>query len=336
MTRNRYYQGPPTDHFDGTRFFNPGQPSTDRSLGDLIRWKTAGGAVRWPKSVPVRTVKPDIRVDGLRITMIGQASVLIQAAGVNILTDPVWSERASPVRFAGPRRVTAPGIAFEDLPPIDVVLISHSHYDHLDVATLRRLHAAHAPIMAMPLGNDAIVRAAAPDARCIAGDWWDRIPLGQGVTSTLTPAYHWSNRWPNDARMMLWSGHYLETAAGSVWFAGDTGYGDGQFFTDIRDRLGAPDVALIPIGAYEPRWFMAAQHVNPEEAVRIFRDIGARHALGIHWGTFQLTDEGRDEPVDALSVALARCGIAPELFIAADPGGVQDFAGWQPRSYARD
>ena len=325
MPRNRYYQGPPTDHFDGVRFFNPGQPSTDRGLPAMLRWKLAGGAARWPASVPVTPAKPETRVAGLRITMVGHASLLIQAAGRNILTDPVWSERASPFSFVGPKRVTVPGITFEDLPPIDVVLLSHCHYDHLDVATLRRLHAVHAPLMAMQLGNDAIVRAAVPEARCLVGDWWDWVQLGEGVATALTPAYHWANRWPTDVRMALWSGHHLTTPAGSIWFAGDTGYGDGVIFREMRERLGAPDVALIPIGAYEPRWFMAAQHVNPAEAVRIFREVGASHALGIHWGTFQLTDEAREAPRLALASALSAAGLPPKRFIAAQPGAVHAF-----------
>ncbi|RDE06896.1 MBL fold metallo-hydrolase [Sphingomonas aracearum] len=325
MTRNRYYQGPPSDHFDGTRFFNPGQPATDRGLRDMLRWKLAGGAAKWPRSVPVTPARPEARVAGLRITMVGHASLLIQAAGANILTDPVWSDRASPFRRVGPKRVTAPGIRFEDLPPIDAVLLSHGHYDHLDVATLQRLQARDAPLIALPLGNDTVVREAVPDARCLVGDWWSRLPLGDGFATTLTPAWHWSNRWPSDARMMLWGGHYLETPAGSVWFVGDTGYGDGQLAGTVRERLGAPDTALIPIGAYEPRWFMAAQHVDPEEAVRMFEEVGAGRALGIHWGTFQLTDEARDAPVEALAAAREAAGIAAERFVPAQPGTAYDF-----------
>lgn len=326
MPRNHYYQGPTSDHFDGTRFFNPGQRSTDRGLRDMLRWKLAGGAVKWPRAVPIAPDVPDARVAGLRITMVGHATLLIQAAGRNILTDPVWSERTSPFSFVGPKRVTAPGIAFDDLPPIDTVLLSHCHYDHLDIATLRRLHDRDAPLFAMPLGNDAIVRAAIPDARCIVGDWWERLPLGEDFATILTPAYHWANRWPTDVRMALWSGHMLATPAGSVWFAGDTGYGDGAIFPEIAARLGAPDVALIPIGAYAPRWFMADQHVDPEEAVRILQAVEARHALGIHWGTFQLTDEAREAPPLALNAALAAAGVAPERFVAAYSGARYAFA----------
>ena len=326
MPRNRYYQGPSSDHFDGTRFHNPGQPDSDRTLLQVMRWKRTGGAATWPGTVPITPASPVERTEEPRVTMIGHASLLIQIAGINVLTDPVWSDRASPLSFAGPRRVTAPGIAFELLPPIDAVLISHNHYDHMDVATLRRLHAAYAPLMVMPLGNETIVRAAVPGARIAVGDWHDRIDLGEGASTTLTRANHWSARGVADRRMALWAGHLIETRAGSVWFAGDSGYGDGAIFRDLRERHGVPDVALIPIGAYEPRWFMAPQHVNPAEAVRILQEVGAPHALGIHWGTFQLTDEPRDAPRLVLATALSAAGIPPRRFVAAQPGGVYDFA----------
>ena len=293
----------------------------------MSRWKLVRGAAKWPANIPTTPVTPDARVNGLRVTMVGHATVLIQVAGLNILTDPVWSERASPFRFAGPRRATQPGIAFDDLPPIDAVLISHCHYDHLDVATLKRLQAVHAPLMAMPLGNDAIIRRAVPGARCVVGDWHERLALTERISTTLTPANHWSARGVNDRRMTLWAGHFVETPAGSIWFAGDSGYGNGTIFTDIRQRHGTPDLALIPIGAYEPRWFMAPQHVNPAEAVRILQDLGARNALGIHWGTFQLTDEGREAARLALATALTAAAIPPARFVAAQPGRVYEFTG---------
>jgi L-ascorbate metabolism protein UlaG (beta-lactamase superfamily) len=317
-----HYRGPVSDHFDGERFFNPGEASTDRSLADMLRWKRTSRPPAWPRSVPIIAAKPVGRMDNLTVTAVGHATMLIQAAGCNILTDPVWSERASPVPFAGPQRVTEPGIAFSDLPPIDAVLVSHCHYDHLDLATLGRLVARHDPLIVVPLGVGAVVRGKLSNARLAEGDWHDVFSLGGDITTTLTPAIHWANRSPFDVRRSLWCGHYLRTPAGDVWFAGDTGYGDGRLFRAIASDLGRPDLALIPIGAYEPRWFMSAQHVDPAEAVNIHSDVGARRSLGIHWGTFQLTDEGRDVPVAALAAALSRSGLGEKTFVAAQPGEV--------------
>src|SRR5580692_3083231 len=317
---NPYYSGLPSDHFDGLRFFNPDHPNTDRGIGDLLRWKLKEKAAQWPRTVPPLQIVPEARVDGLRTTIVGHASVLIQAGGLNVLTDPVWSERASPLSFAGPRRVCAPGIAFESLPPIDAVLLSHNHYDHLDLATLRRLHIRDGPLMVTPLGNDAILRRAIPGVRVVAGDWWERIAIGKGGEVTIVPAYHWSSRTGRDRRMALWSGFMLSSSAGQVYFSGDTGYGNGRIFRDMRQRVGRPDLALIPIGAYAPRWFMCAQHTDPNEAVQILEDLEATRAIGIHWGVFRLTDELRDEPPELLSKALARRGIPPNLFPAGVPG----------------
>jgi len=322
---NPYYDGPVSDHFDGLRFFNSDHPDTDRSLNDMLRWKLREKAARWPSSVPGKQVVPDARVDGLRVTMVGHATLLIQAAGINVLTDPLWSERASPLRFLGPRRVTPPGIAFDDLPPIDIVLLSHNHYDHLDVATLRRLHAAHRPLIVTPLGNDTIVRKVTPDARIETGDWGSRFPLTGNADIHIVPAHHWSARGMGDRRMALWCGFMLRTPAGLIYFAGDTGYGDGAIFRAMRRQFGPTDVALLPIGAYAPQWFMAAQHTNPDEAVRVMLDLEARHAIGIHWGGFQLTDEPRDEPAEFLLRALAEREIAEARFRAALAGDVFDF-----------
>ena len=321
MTRNRYYQGPPSDHFDGERFFNPGHPSTDRSLADLLRWRFAGSRTSWPAEATEAVVcKPAARVEGLSVTMVGHASVLIQAAGLNLLLDPVWSERASPVRFAGPRRASPPGIAWDDLPPIDVVLVTHSHYDHLDAATLARLRAAHHPRIIAPLGMDAVIARAVPGCAVEARDWGDRLELAPGVAVTLHPAHHWSARGMGDRRMALWCGFVIEAPPGVLYVPGDTGYGDGAIFRQVRERFGAPVAAILPIGAYEPRWFMRDQHVDPEEAVRILLACGAEQGLGVHWGTFQLTDEPRLAPVQALGEACRRHGLAAGRFLALTPG----------------
>ncbi len=322
MSRNPYSRGPPSDHYDGLRFFNPGQRSTDRSLAELLRWQLGGGRARWPGSVAGRTTVPAESVDGLRITMVGHASVLIQAHGRNLLVDPVWSERASPVSWAGPKRVTPPGIAFERLPPIDTVLLTHNHYDHMDVRTLAKLDATHRPRIVAALGNDAIIRRSLPGADIVALDWDGACDLGGDVAVTAVPANHWSARGRGDRRMALWCGFLIQTPYHLVYNVGDTGYGDCSIFRDLRTRYGAPDVAIIPIGAYEPRWFMADQHVDPEEAVQLLLDCGANQGLGVHWGTFQLTNESRDAPKEALAEALLARDVAPTRFIALEAGDV--------------
>jgi L-ascorbate metabolism protein UlaG (beta-lactamase superfamily) len=315
MSRNRYYDGPVSDHFDGSRFFNPGEPATDRSVKDILRWRRERVASVWAPAPAFVPARPAARVDGIAITMVGHASLLIQVAGQNILVDPVWSERASPVSFAGPRRATPPGIAFADLPGIDTVLITHNHYDHLDRPTLLRLMATHRPRMVAPLGNDAHIPGA------VTADWGDRVALGP-LAATLHPANHWSARGVGDRRMALWCGYALHTPQGLIYIAGDTGYGTGAPFRLLRARFGAPRVAILPIGAYEPRWFMRPQHTNPAEAVRIMQDTGALQALGVHWGTFQLTDEPRLAPVEALAAALAAEGVDPARFVALHPADV--------------
>ena len=273
----------------------------------------------WAPGLRAGRVRPAVREAGVVVTMVGHASVLIQAGGCNLLLDPVWSERASPVGFAGPRRADAPGVAFEDLPPIDAVLLTHSHYDHMDVATLARLRAVHGPRVIAPLGNGAVLagRAGAVEE----GDWGQRFDVG-AVSVTLHPAYHWSARGLGDRRMALWCGFVIGTPAGVVYAAGDTGYGDGAPFRQVRAQFGAPVAAVLPIGAYEPRWFMKAQHANPAEAVQMMGDCGAAQGLGVHWGTFQLTDEGREAPAVALAEACAAAGVGAGRFLALRPGDV--------------
>ena len=324
---NRYYRGPLSDHFDGTLFFNPNGKPPGR-FADLVKWQLGGERAKWPAAnpSPFHQAKPDERIGGgvLRLTMVGHSSLLIQTAGLNILTDPVWSQRVSPLSFAGPKRVNAPGIGFSHLPPIDLVLISHNHYDHLDLATLKRLKAKHDPLVITPLGNDAIIDGAVPGMRLAAHDWGDRIDVGDDVTVHVEPVHHWSARGARDRRMALWAGFVVETPGAKIYFAGDTGFHGGANYRLMAEKHGGFRLAILPIGAYEPRWFMEPQHQNPEEAVQGMTLCNAAYAAGCHWGTFQLTNEPIDEPVRKLAEALDAEGLPQERFRPLRPGEVWD------------
>jgi len=325
---SRYYHGPVSDHFDGERFFDA-HSVPPRSRGDLLRWLVdrnfRASKAKWPAWAPSPCAdRPPARVEGAawRISYVGHASFLVQTAGLNMLLDPVWSKRASPLRFVGPKRVNDPGISFADLPPIDVVLVSHAHYDHLDLATLSRLAAAHRPRVVAPLGNDAIMRRHDPAIAAEAYDWDHRVEIGAGVKVTLVPTRHWSARNLSDRNMTLWASFVIEGPGGRIYFVADSGYGGGRHFRSARERHGPFRLAMLPIGAYEPRWFMRDQHMNPAESVQAFIDCGAELALGHHYGTFQLTDEAIDAPPAALADALGKAGIPPSRFRALRPGEV--------------
>jgi L-ascorbate metabolism protein UlaG (beta-lactamase superfamily) len=306
---------PVSANFDGERFFLRGHENVgDKGLADVLRWQLTRAAAPWPDRVAVTPALPAARMEGgaLTATMVGHATVLVQTRGLNILTDPIWSERASPVDFAGPKRVTAPGIDFAKLPRIDLVVVSHGHWDHLDLPTLKRLWARDRPLILVPLGHGRLLADAGIDAREL--DWGERVALGP-VTAVAEPVYHWTSRWFADRNRALWAGWSLLTPEGTIYFAGDTGYGDGAAFRAVR-RHGPVRLAMLPVGAYEPRWFMAPQHMNPAEAVRAMQDLGARHALGLHWGTFQLTDEAWETPRVELAAALDKAGISAGRFPA--------------------
>jgi L-ascorbate metabolism protein UlaG (beta-lactamase superfamily) len=293
-----------------------------------------GRRAPWPKSFPSPFVdRPPTRVDGgaLRVVPIGHASFLIQTRGLNLLVDPVYSRRASPLQWIGPARVNAPGVAFDDLPPVDAILVSHNHYDHLDVAALSALNAKHRPRILVPLGNDSILTAHDAALKSEAFDWGARVALSDEVAVHFEPAYHWSARGLGDRRMALWCAFAIETPDGAIYCIADTGLGDGAIFRDVRQKHGAPRLALIPIGAYAPRWFMGDHHVDPGEAVAIFQDVEARHAIAVHWGVFPLSDEGRDEPAVELARVLAERRIDGERFAAAEPGHVHDLVDAVPQ-----
>jgi L-ascorbate metabolism protein UlaG (beta-lactamase superfamily) len=320
-----YYQGPRSDHFDGMRFFMPGAISSSKGMSDLMRWWWTEPRSRWPKWAPSDfSDRPPPRVGGsrLRVSFVGHASLLMQTGGLNLLIDPVWSARVSPLRWIGPRRVNDPGIAFSALPPIDAVLVSHSHYDHLDLATLSRLNAAHAPRVITPLGNDTIMRRHDPAIRAEAYDWGDEVTLSDTVAVRLAPMRHWSARSLSDRNRALWAAFILTTPAGRIYHVGDSGYGDGQQFRAARAAHGPFRLAVLPIGAYEPRWFMRDHHMDPQEAVAAFMDTGARLALAHHHGTFQLTNEAIEAPARELVQAREAAGIAPERFRLLRPGEV--------------
>jgi L-ascorbate metabolism protein UlaG (beta-lactamase superfamily) len=294
--------GPLSDHFDGRTFSNL-DPLPDKSLADLFRWQLTSDKRPWTAWIhePAGPPPPE-RVNDrtIRVTWVNHATVLVQMDGVNIITDPIWSERPSPIPLLGPKRRRAPGLRFEDLPPIDMVVVSHNHYDHMDIPTLTRLAArGDAPIL-VGLGNTSYLSPrGVRHTRDV--DWWDSTRVGD-VRVTAVPVQHWSARSRSDRRHTLWTGYVFEGPSGRVYFGGDTGY--GRHFALVRARLGAADVALLPIGAYLPIWFMKDAHLSPAEAVRASEDLGARVAIPIHFDTFQLGDDGDREPLQDLEAAL--------------------------------
>jgi L-ascorbate metabolism protein UlaG (beta-lactamase superfamily) len=312
---------PTSDHFNGKTFFQDHHATAIRRR-DFWRWRLTTRSTPWPRTIALapQPPAPEAKLDDVVVTWIGHASFLVRTTRLNFLIDPVFSERASPVTWAGPQRAHPPGTALADLPPIDVVLLSHDHYDHFDLATVSALSARHDPLFITPLRHaDLLAKARAP--RSAELDWWQSHALADRdrVSFTLTPSKHWSNRFGTPRNHRLWGGFMITVGPKRIWFVGDSGY-DAALFRRVRERCGPPDLALIPIGAYEPRWFMAPMHMNPEEAVRTHRDIGARRSIAMHWGTFQLTDEGRDDPVHALQRARRDAGLPADDFVVLAPG----------------
>ncbi len=310
---------PRSDHFNGKTFFQPHHVSSGR-LRDLLKWKLGTRPVAWPKQIAFSAPPPGRTPETgeIIVTWIGHSTFLLQTAQANLLFDPVFSERASPVSWAGPQRVHPPGIAYNALPRIDAVLLSHDHYDHCDIASLRALAEGHNPVFVAPLRH-ADLLSKAGGKRIVELDWWQTHGLNAATAITLTPSKHWSNRFGSPRNHRLWGGFSVKYENKHVWFVGDSGY-DAEIFSDVRRRCGSPDLALVPIGAYEPRWFMKPMHLNPSEAVRLHLDIGARLSVGMHWGTFQLTDEGWDEPARMLATACAANGVPKDAFRVVAPG----------------
>ncbi len=298
------YQGPPSAHFDGERFLNQGNV-TEAGTADLLRW-LLGGAPKGPwaqvQDAPSGP-RPPYRVPAgtLRVTFVNHATVLLQLDGVNVLTDPIWSQRASPFSFAGPARFRPPGLRFEDLPPIDAVVLSHNHYDHFDAPTLVRLSKQFPRARFFAgLGNLAMLRKLGID-RAEELDWWDSRELGE-VKLTAVPVQHFSGRGLCDRNGTLWAGWVLQgKTGGNAYFAGDTGF--GPHFAQVGERFAPLRLAVLPIGAYKPEWFMKPIHVSPAEAVEAAKALRAKVNVPMHYGTFNLADDGQDEPLQALTEA---------------------------------
>ena len=308
---------PLSDHFDGQHFHNPGRVRHS-GLGAILRWSLTRRRTPWPTWVqdPPQPQPPDTVTAGhAALTFIGHSTFLIRlplpGGGVfTLITDPVFSPRCSPLRQFGPKRARAPGVALDALPRIDAVLVSHNHYDHMDLASLQALHARFAAPVITTLGNAApLAQAGIPGAREL--DWWHEARVGP-VTVTATPACHFSARGVLDRNRTLWAGFMVQSDSGQLLFAGDSGA--GPHWGAIRTRLGPPGVALLPIGAYAPRSIMQPVHMNPAEAVQARADLEAVRAVGMHFGTFQLTDEGIDDPVRDLAAARDAAGLLRESF----------------------
>ncbi|HXC64529.1 MAG TPA: MBL fold metallo-hydrolase [bacterium] len=297
------------------------EPTDLNSFPLVLKWALTRKQPPWPRwvdSVPGPPPPPKVAGTGLRATVVNHATVLLQGGGANLLCDPHWGERCSPVSWAGPKRVRAPGLRFEDLPPIHAVLISHNHYDHLDRPTLTRLGRAFpAARLVTGLGVGRSIPEAW-DGRVTELDWWQSAEAAPGLRVTYVPGRHFSARGPFDRWASRWGGFVAEWPGGPVYFAGDTGY--GRHFRMIRRRFGAMRLAVLPVGAYLPRWFMRHHHMDPADAVKAFRDLGADWGLGMHYGTFQLADEAYDAPLKDLDLALKRGKVQAGRFRAPEFG----------------
>jgi L-ascorbate metabolism protein UlaG (beta-lactamase superfamily) len=318
------HKGPASHNFKHNRFHNHSHV-VPHSLRDVLKWMWTRKPMPWPAIETPSMPSPPERVHGkdLRITFVNHSTFLIQTQGVNILTDPVLSKTIGPIPGHGVKRLAAPGLTLDQLPKIDAILISHDHYDHLDAPTVRQIVRRDGAKVFAGLGIDTILKGKhIPASHIQTLDWGQAVEAFSHIKFHFVPVQHWSGRWLWDRNASLWGGFIIETPTKKVFFAGDTGY--GPHFQSIHQQFGPMDIALLPIGAYEPRWFMADMHMNPEEAVRAHQDLHAKLSIAMHFGTFQLADEGHDQPVKDLKAALKKHKISADKFKILPMGGGGD------------
>ena len=318
------HRGEKTDHFDGKRFHSygikakgPDSPKNTRKM--LWRWILSRTKSKWKWRENGKPAELSNRVEGseLRVTFINHSTFLVQTEGLNILTDPIWSRRASPWSAIGPKRFREPGIAFDDLPPIDIVLISHNHYDHMDFPTLKRIHKRWNPKIYVGLGNAEHIQKKI-GIKTEDMDWWDAVAVKDGVRIVCAPGQHFSSRAFSDRNKTLWCGFIIETPHGSIFFAGDTGY--GSFVGRINEKYSEFRLALLPIGAFRPEWFMGPVHISPGQAMRIHQELNVRTSMGMHFGTFRLADDHQDEPPQKIKEIIAALPTPKPNFIIPEHG----------------
>ncbi|MBX9586566.1 MAG: MBL fold metallo-hydrolase [Gammaproteobacteria bacterium] len=314
----RRYFGPKSNHFDGRRFYNETNVRSQTPWA-VLKWLLTRKTSAWPTELihSSNPILPSPAEGQCIVTFINHSSCLIQTGKINILTDPHYSDRASPFNWIGPYRVHEPGIAYDKLPPIDVVIISHDHYDHMDRRTLIKLFHDHRPLFLVGLGNDVHLKSFGITENIKSLDWWQPLQIGNAII-TFVPAQHTSRRGLLDHDTTLWGGYVLQIENANLFFAGDTGY--APHFKTIQERFGAMNLSLLPIGAYCPRWFMNAMHINPEEAVLAHLDLKSIKSIGIHFKTFDLSDESYEQPVIDLEAAKKKYNIPADAFIAPEFG----------------
>lgn len=314
-----------SDYFNGNKFYNPTLTEQfSPSFSDVFRMVREGRA-KWPEDVENRGVprlNEKLGPDDVAITFVNQATFLIQLPGLNIITDPVWSDRVGPISWIGTKRVRAPGVKLEDLPKIDVIVISHNHYDHLDIETLKKLNERFSPKVLVPVGDKALIESIGIN-NVHELDWWESIQINPNTRINFTPTQHSSRRGIFDLDQSLWGSYFIQHGGRSVYFGGDGGY--STHYAEIKKRLGSPDIALLGIGPYLPRWFMKPLHMDPAEAVVAHKDLGAKLSIGMHFGTFQESAEAFEQPQNDLREALGKEMLSRDRFIILHEGETKLF-----------